>query len=109
MVTLPSGTGRRKQKKVDLFDRYVAVASITRPLRWHDLRHRCAGSLVEGWWGRRWTLQKVREHLGNTSIASMHRYAHLSETAIEGAVRKTPRWTRSRHTSASSRSPRPPA
>ncbi|HTN83636.1 MAG TPA: site-specific integrase, partial [Sorangium sp.] len=73
IVTLPTGTGRRKQKKVDLFDRHLAAAGITRPVRWHDLRHSCASSLVAGWWGRRWTLEEVREHLGHTSIASTHR------------------------------------
>ncbi|HTN90694.1 MAG TPA: tyrosine-type recombinase/integrase, partial [Sorangium sp.] len=99
MVTLP--TGRRKQKKVDLFDRHLAAAGIVRPVRWHDLRHSCASSLVAGWWGRRWTLEEVREHLGYTSIASTHRYAHLSETAIKGAVRQTPGWAAPLPTSAS--------
>ncbi|AUX42257.1 uncharacterized protein SOCE26_036860 [Sorangium cellulosum] len=41
-------------------------------------------------WARRWTLEEVGEHLGHTSIASTHRYAHLSETAIKGAVHQTP-------------------
>lgn len=99
MVPLP--TGRRKQKKADLFDRYIAATGITRPVRWHDLRHTCASSLVADWWGRRWTLEEVREHLGHTSIASTHRYAHLSETAIKGAVRQTPGWAPLLPTSAS--------
>ncbi|WP_438001469.1 tyrosine-type recombinase/integrase [Sorangium sp. So ce185] len=48
MVTLPTGTGRRKQKKLDLFDRHLAAAGVTRPVRWHDLRHSCTSSLVAG-------------------------------------------------------------
>ncbi|AGP36449.1 hypothetical protein BE04_41555 [Sorangium cellulosum] len=90
MVTLPTGAGRRKQKKVGLFDRHLAAAGIPRPVRWHDLRHRCARSLVAGWWGRRWTLEGVREHLGHTSIASTHRYAHLSETAMRAPSARRP-------------------
>ncbi|WP_437310834.1 tyrosine-type recombinase/integrase [Sorangium sp. So ce388] len=98
MGTLP--TGRRKQK-VDRFDRHLAAAGITRPVRWHDLRHSCASSLAAGWWGRRWTLEEVRERLGHPSIPSAHRYAHLSETAIKGAVRQTPGWAAPLPTSAS--------
>ncbi|WP_437947543.1 site-specific integrase [Sorangium sp. So ce296] len=45
----------------------TATSGVTRPVRWHDLRHSCASSLVAGWWGRRWTLEEVREHLGHTS------------------------------------------
>lgn len=101
MVTLPTGPRRRKQKKVDLFDRHLSAAGITRPVRWHDLHHTCASSLVAGWWAVAGRSRSVREHLGHTSIASTHRDAHLSETAIKGAVRKTPGWAAPLPTSAS--------
>jgi integrase len=55
-VTLPNG--KRKAIKVNLFKEYLALAGIVaerrhdgRPVRWQDLRHSCASSLVAGWWG----------------------------------------------------------
>ena len=41
------------------------------------------------WWGRRWTLEEVKEVLGHTDIKTTQRYAHLGETAIRDAVRET--------------------
>lgn len=58
------------------------AAKLGRRFRWHDLRHTCASSLVSGWWGRRWSLQEVKEMLGHTTIAVTQRYAHLAESAI---------------------------
>jgi integrase len=48
-----------------------------RHVRWHDLRHTCATSLVQGWWGRTWTLQEVQVMLDHESITTTERYAHL--------------------------------
>jgi integrase len=81
--------GPKKHRKVDLFVRYTAAAKIDRHVRWHDLRHTCASSLVAGWWGRRWSLEEVREHLGHRSLQSTQRYAHLGESAIKAAVSAT--------------------
>lgn len=84
--------GKRKARvaKVDLFPGYLRAAGIARHVRHHDLRHTCASSLVAGWWGRRWTLEEVREQLGHLSIQSTARYAHLAESAIQKAVAETP-------------------
>jgi integrase len=65
-------------------------AGITRPFRWHDLRHTCASSLVSGWWGRRWSLEEVREVLGHQDLKTTQRYAHLATDAIASAARDTP-------------------
>jgi integrase len=64
-------------------------AGITRNVRWHDLRHTCASSLVSGWWGRRWSLEEVKEVLGHTSITITQRYAHLAPGAIDEAASET--------------------
>ena len=60
-----------------------------RPVRWHDLRHTCASSLVAGWWGRRWSLDEVRALLGHSSPTVTARYAHMAESAIAAAAKAT--------------------
>lgn len=60
-----------------------------RALRWHDLRHSCASSLVAGWWGRKWTLDEVREVLGHSSVTVTERYAHLAPGVIAAAASAT--------------------
>lgn len=67
----------------------VTLAGIDRNVRWHDLRHTCASSLVSGWWGRRWSLEEVKEFLGHTSITQTQRYAHLAQSAVDQAARET--------------------
>lgn len=60
-----------------------------RHVRWHDLRHTCGTALVAGWWGRRWSLEEVRQLLGHRSIKTTERYAHLVESALADAARDT--------------------
>lgn len=84
-----TATRKGRTIKIDGYTAALVAAGITRHVRWHDLRHTCASSLVAGWWGRRWTLEEVREHLGHTSIASTTRYAHIAESAIKRAVAET--------------------
>lgn len=64
-------------------------AGIKRNVRWHDLRHTCASSLVSGWWGRHWSLQEVKEMLGHTSITTTQRYAHMCPGALDQAGLET--------------------
>lgn len=59
-------------------------------LRWHDLRHTCASSLVSGWWGRRWSLEETCAMLGHSDIRVTQRYAHLAESALMKAASETP-------------------
>lgn len=79
---------REKGKPVrrNRFDEYVRLAGIDRHVRWHDLRHSCATSLLSGTWGRRWTLDEVRAFMGWKSRASADRYAHFAEDALKQAV-----------------------
>lgn len=61
-------------------------AGITRRVRWHDLRHTCATSLLGGWWGRKWTLEEVCKFLGHSSVTVTERYARkLDQMAREAA------------------------
>lgn len=79
--------GRRKQA-VTGWSGYVKSAKIGRRVRWHDLRHTFASSLVAGWWGRAWRLEEVKEEMGHSSIIETQRYAHLGETARKSAARE---------------------
>lgn len=65
------------------------LAGITRRVRWHDLRHTCASHLVQGTWGRVWSLAEVRDVLGHSSIKQTERYAHLCPGGIHDAARAT--------------------
>lgn len=92
--------GFRHPDHILRWDEWKAVlegARIERRFRWHDLRHTCASSLVSGFWGRRWSLQEVKEMLGHTSIAVTQRYAHLAESAIAGAGAETDRLVTESH------------
>lgn len=60
-----------------------------RPVRWHDLRHTCATSLLAGWWGHRWDLRDVQAMLGHRSITTTERYAHIVDGTVEEAAKLT--------------------
>lgn len=70
--------------------RVLRLAGITRRVRFHDLRHTCASHLVQGTWGRVWTLAEVRTVLGHGSVRLTERYAHLCPGGIHDAARATP-------------------
>ncbi len=89
-LVFPTPRGCRRQKaKTYGFKKHLALAGITRPVRWHDLRHTCASSLVAGWWGRPWRLEEVKEVLGHSSINVTERYAHLAPSVIARAAAET--------------------
>ena len=76
---------------VDRLAHYYELAGVPdRPgLHFHALRHTCATSLLNGWRGRRWTLEEIRDLLGHSSITLTQMYAHLGETALKDAARET--------------------
>lgn len=69
---------------------WLSAAGIKRRIRWHDLRHTCATSLLAGWWGRKWTLDEVCKLLGHSSIAVTERYARKLNETQQIAVSQTP-------------------
>jgi integrase len=79
--------GRRDAKPPADWASWCAKASLTRRVRWHDLRHSCATSLVAGWWGRRWTLDEVCRLLGHSSVTVTERYAHAATDLLASAAR----------------------
>lgn len=88
MWPTPRGARRQRSKNYGLAWQ-LRMSGIWRPIRWHDLRHTCATSLVNGWWGRRWTLPEVRDYLGHRSIGVTERYAHLAADALDVAAQGT--------------------
>lgn len=78
-----------KVRKVELLGEWLRAAGVTKHLRWHDLRHTCASSLVGGFWGRRWSLEETKEMLGHSSINVTQMYAHLGETTLQRAAKET--------------------
>lgn len=78
--------GFNKVSRVPGWKAWLRAAGIRRPVRWHDLRHTCAASLVSGWWGPAWSLQQVQALLGHHSIRETERYAHLAPDALRRAA-----------------------
>lgn len=77
-----------KFRKHNLLKEWLLLAGITRNVRWHDLRHTCASSLVSGFWGQPWTLIEVMDHMGHSDISVTQRYAHLGDTSAKRAAKK---------------------
>lgn len=84
------GSKRQEGKAPLLWSRWVEAAGIKRHIRWHDLRHTCATSLLAGWWGRKWTLDEVCKLLGHSSIMVTERYARKLNETLKHAVSGTP-------------------
>jgi integrase len=86
----PDKRGNYRDERVpEQWGQWLKTAGIDREVRRYDLRHTCASALISGWWGRRWTLEEVKEVLGHKDIKTTQRYAHLGPTAIRDAVRET--------------------
>jgi len=85
--------GRRDQgKPARGWKKWLEAAGIKRNVRWHDLRHTCATSLLAGWWspkGERWSLDAVCKLLGHSSVQVTERYARKLDSTLLDAVAKT--------------------
>lgn len=64
-------------------------AAGVRYVRFHDLRHTCASSLVAGWWGRQWSTEEVKALLGHADLKTTQRYAHLAPSVLSRAAHET--------------------
>jgi integrase len=83
--------GRRSEGKAPRgWKAWVRAAGISRRIRWHDLRHTCATSLLAGWWGRKWSLDEVCRLLGHSSVKVTERYARKLAETQRLAVAQTP-------------------
>jgi integrase len=68
------------------FESWLALAGITRHVRWHDLRHTCGTALVSGMWGHRWDLIDIRDLLGHSSVKVTEMYADEGDTGVKRAA-----------------------
>jgi integrase len=84
----PSEDGRPRQNRPNAWPEWVKAAELGRHIRWHDLRHTCATSLLAGWWGEKWTLEEVCGMLGHASKTTTERYARKLDETIEDAAKK---------------------
>lgn len=80
---------RRKDAPRGVFDRVLQEAGIARAIRWHDLRHTCATSLLLGWWGRPWSVAEVQALLGHASPRMTESYLHTQNEIVFTAAAAT--------------------
>lgn len=85
----PRHNRRRADKSAPTrWHKWLEAAGITRSIRWYDLRHTCATSLLAGWWGPPWRLEEIQQLLGHASRTTTERYAHrLAETLMAAGRR----------------------
>lgn len=89
-LVFPGAKGKRRAKSNHAnLKRHLRAAGIVRHVRPHDLRHSCASGLVQGFFGRIWSLYEVSRLLGHSDITTTTRYAHLCDGGIERAMRET--------------------
>ena len=90
-LVFPSTVGYyRDRKPPSAWFKWRREAGLSQRVRWYDLRHTCASSLVAGWWGRRWTMPEVKAMLGHSSVTVTERYAHLAEDVLLNAGAEMP-------------------
>ncbi|MBN4059060.1 tyrosine-type recombinase/integrase [Endomicrobium sp. AH-315-J14] len=77
------GEGHRNGYQCNL-KRCLTRAGIDRHVRFHDLRHTCGTHLVQGSWGRVWSLYEVRDMLGHSTVTTTERYAHMAPEVCTG-------------------------
>lgn len=88
----PSEDGVPRRNRPRAWKAWVTAAGIKRAVRWHDLRHTTATSLLAGWWspkGERWTLDEVCQMLGHANISTTERYAKKLDETLTNAAAKT--------------------
>lgn len=68
------------------------LAGIERRVRFHDLRHTCATHLLRGTWGRKWSLEEVKEFLAHSSIVVTQRYVHAAGALDNAAAATSGPW-----------------
>lgn len=81
--------GKKQPTETDVWRWWLREAGLERSIRWYDLRHTFASSLVSGFWGRRWSLEEVQKLLGHTDIETTQVYAHLADEALRSAANAT--------------------
>ena len=85
------GWADRSRGKQGVQRGHRSIAGIREGVRFHDLRHTCASHLLQGTWGREWTLEEVRDFLGHSSIVVTQKYAHLGAQRLHEAAAATRR------------------
>lgn len=82
------GAPHRKSYQAGL-PKALEKAGVTRAIRFHDLKHTCASHLLQGTWGRMWSIEEVCGFLHHSNITVTQRYAHLCPTGLLAAAQCT--------------------
>jgi len=85
----PGPRGGQRVRRPRWWRHWLRAAGIERDVRWYDLRHTCATSLLAGWWGRKWSLDEVSTMLGHSSTKITERYARRLDSTLAEAVKAT--------------------
>ena len=85
----PRGGQRHAPNRPAGWHTALALCNFGRRVRWHDLRHTCATSLLAGWWGRVWSLEEVRGFLGHSTVKVTERYARILDSKVATAAAQT--------------------
>jgi integrase len=84
-----AGEKRGDSSQPHRWHEWVKAAGIKRRVRFYDLRHTCATSLMAGWWGPKWAIDDVQQILGHSSAKMTERYAHLVDDSLQRAAKTT--------------------
>lgn len=86
-LVFPSADGLQRGKGKTVRGWEKVSKHVGRHIRWHDLRHTCATSLLAGWWGEAWALEDIKRLLGHSSLKVTERYAHwIDDQRVHGAA-----------------------
>lgn len=88
-LVFPTRCGARRTRLPKTWKQLLELAGVTRRVRFHDLRHTGASSLVSGSWGRAWSLEETQQMLGHASLQTTEIYAHFGDTVLDQAGRGT--------------------
>jgi len=92
-LVFPSRRGGRRNAlhlfRQEAWNAIKKRSGLSPKLRFHDLRHTCATSLLNGYWGEKWSLQGVQHFLGHAELKTTENYLHQDKGGMAASAQKT--------------------